>query len=55
MCGRQVFLRDDLTRSVPQSPPTCWLPLVSWNSGRATHHWTVTEGALKWLTHPHAR
>jgi hypothetical protein len=55
MCGRQVFLRDDLTRAVPQAPPSCWLPLVSWNSSHATHHWSVTEGALKWLAHPHAR
>ncbi|MBV9830775.1 MAG: hypothetical protein JOZ82_04210 [Marmoricola sp.] len=47
ICGRQVYLRDDLTRDVPRAPSPCWLPLVSWNPTHATHNWSVTEGAMR--------
>ena len=44
MCGRTVFLRDDLSRTVPEAGQRCSQPLVSWNDDAAVHHWTVTEG-----------
>lgn len=48
ICGRTVYLRDGLTRPVPEASGRCWFPLVSWDPDRATHHWSVTEGELPW-------
>ena len=45
MCGRAVFLRDDLSRTVPEAAEKCSMPLVAWRGDAATHHWTVTEGS----------
>jgi hypothetical protein len=54
LCGREVYLRKDLTRDVPEAGEQCWAPLVAWNGSRAHHHWLVTEGDLTWHHHPHA-
>ncbi len=51
MCGRAVFLRDDLSRTVPEAAEKCSMPLVAWRGDAATHHWTVTEGSQTWNLH----
>jgi hypothetical protein len=55
VCGRTVYLRDDLSRTVPEAGEKCWLPLVAWNNDAATHHWDVTEGTPAWSLHHRAR
>lgn len=54
LCGREVYLRKDLTRDVPETGDQCWAPLVAWNASRAHHHWLVTEGDVTWHHHPRA-
>jgi hypothetical protein len=54
LCGRSVYLRNDLSRPVPETGQKCSLPLVAWNED-APHHWTVTEGSPAWSLHHRAR
>ncbi len=54
MCGRTVYLRDDLSRTVPQAGQRCSQPLVAWNDDAAIHQWRVTEVSPAWSLLHHA-